>query len=123
MFNATILKSWVQNYDFFLNLQHFTRNYFVKHELCCMAVAENFGENSGRVILEVLPSVHDAASVGIGEDGVASLNDFHPFGLWPEDDTRLLEEIGLLLHTARVGDYQLGVTLKGDDLQEGNGWN
>ena len=101
----------MQRYDYFLNLQHFTRNYFVKHELSRMAIAEDFGESGGRVVLEVLPSVHDTASVGIGEDGVAGLNDFYPFGLGSQNDARLLEEVGLFLHAARVSDYQLGVTL------------
>ena len=76
-----------------------------------MAVAKDFGELGWRIVFEMLPNLHNAVLVSIGEDGVASFNDFHPFCFRPEDDTRLLEEIGLLLHAARVGYHQLGVAL------------
>ena len=85
-----------------------------------MAVAENLRESGGRVILEVLPSLHDAATVGIGKDGVTGLHDLHPFRFRAKDDARLLEEVGLFLHAARVGHDELGMTLQGNHLKEGD---
>ena len=56
----------------------------LKHELCGMAVAENLGESRGRIALKMLPCLHDACFVGVDEDGVAGLDNLHPFGLGPE---------------------------------------
>ena len=36
----------------------------------------------------------------ISEDGVAGFHNLDPFGLGPQDDARLLEEISFLLHAA-----------------------
>ena len=63
------------------------------------SIAKNLGKNGRRIALEMCPRPPDAALIGIGEDGVASFHDFHPFGLGPEDDARLLEEISFLLHS------------------------
>ena len=75
----------MQRYDFFLNLQHFTRNYFVKHELRGMAVAEDFGESGGRIVLEMLPSFHNTAFVGIGQDGGFVFDDADAAAMTDED--------------------------------------
>ena len=85
-----------------------------------MAVAKDFGEGCRWIILEVLPSLHDAGLVGIGEDGVARFHNLHPFGLWPQDDAGLLEEIGFFLHTARVSHDELGMTFQSNHLKEGD---
>ena len=59
-----------------------------------MAVTENFGEGGRRVVLEVLPGLHDAVFISVGEDGVAGLYNLHPLGLGPQNDAGLFEEIG-----------------------------
>ena len=111
----------LQRYDFFPYLLHFARNYFFQYEFRRVAVAENLWKRGRCVAFELLPGLPDAAFVGIGEDGVARIDDFHPFGLRPQNDAGLFEEIGLLLHPARVGDDQSGMAFQGGHLQEGCG--
>lgn len=87
-------------------------HHLFQHELSCVAVAKNRRKAGIWLALEVFPRVHNASAICIGENGTARLHDFYPFGLRAQNDAWFLEEIGFLLHAARVGHHESGITFQ-----------
>ena len=55
---------------------------------------------------EFICRFEDSIAVGIGQNGGAVFNQFHPFGLWTQHHATFAAEVGLLLQAAAVGQYQ-----------------